>query len=270
MSFRRLAVFAVVAGCLALGALLWTRDGRPPGPPVPEAPDEVLLLSFEAEAVDGRGVLVLHGRDARVEQQEAKPIEGLSVRVHQPLPAGEGHWVFVRSQLGRPAVRVLQQPQAENDDEIRVLVDDGIGPGAAPLRFELVAAPVRPAPRPQNILIVTIDSLRADRLGSYGYDPRTSPHLDAFTQQSVRFTNAFSTSSFTPPAHASLLTSRYVGAHGLLTWNELPAEQRTLPELLSRHGYRTGASVNLVLLSRQGLGQGVEWRREGQRDGGIW
>jgi arylsulfatase A-like enzyme len=82
----------------------------------------------------------------------------------------------------------------------------------------------------------------------------------------VRFENAFSTSSFTPPSHASLLTSRHVGDHGLTEWNALPDEQVTLPEVLLAHGWRTGASVNLTLLSHNGLGQGVEWRREGMRE----
>jgi arylsulfatase A-like enzyme len=128
------------------------------------------------------------------------------------------------------------------------------------------AAP-RQAQHPYNVLVVTIDSLRPDRLGCYGYDRPTSPNLDAFARHAVRFTNAFATSSFTPPSHASLFTSRYVDDHGLVTWNPLPEQQLTLAEMLATYGYRTGASVNLKLLSKQNLGQGFQWRREGHGQG---
>lgn len=132
------------------------------------------------------------------------------------------------------------------------------------------AAPVAvPAPNPVNVLVMTLDSLRADRLGSYGRAGDPSPNLDAFARDAVRFENAFSTTSFTPPAHASLLTSRYVGEHGLLTWNELPPEELSLAEILTAHGFRTGASVNLGLLSKQGLGQGFAWQREKLRHGSV-
>jgi len=110
--------------------------------------------------------------------------------------------------------------------------------------------------------VITIDSLRPDHLGCYGYARPTSPNLDAFAARAVRFTNAFSTSSFTPPSHGSLLTSRHVGDHGLLTWNAL---RRRWPRCWSRRA-RTGASVNLTLLSDNCLGRGVEWQREGARE----
>jgi arylsulfatase A-like enzyme len=166
---------------------------------------------------------------------------------------------------------VRQQPSAENGGEARVRIDDGPASGAAPLAFELWAVsgpevPPLPVPRPLDVVVVTIDSLRADHLGCYGYARPTSPNLDSFAETAVRFERAYSSSSFTPPSHATLLTSRPVGEHGLLTWNALPDEELTLPEVLAAHGYRTGASVNLTLLSDQNLGQGVEWRREGCRE----
>ena len=130
----------------------------------------------------------------------------------------------------------------------------------------MVAVPVRSASRPRNVLVITIDPLRPDRLGCYGHGRPTSPHLDAFSKQCVRYVNAFSTCSFTPPSHASLFTSRYVGDHGLLTWESLEEEQVTLAEVLDDHGWRTGACVNLELLNANGLGQGIEWGRDQDRD----
>ncbi|MDP7349205.1 MAG: sulfatase, partial [Phycisphaeraceae bacterium] len=77
-----------------------------------------------------------------------------------------------------------------------------------------------------------------------------------------KYNNAYSTSSFTPPAHASLFTSRYVGNHGLITWNRLPEDQLTLAEVMSGHGYVSAARVNLQMLSQQGLYQGFKYQRE--------
>ncbi|MFN0009796.1 MAG: sulfatase [Planctomycetota bacterium] len=229
-----------------------------------------LLLKFRAEAVDGVDDLVLTGKDARIEHREYHPITGANIEVAAEVPA-ESVRVVVRARQGRPRVSVLQQPSATNGFEVRVRIDDGPAPGAAPLSFELWAVPAEafsalPVPRPLDVVVITIDSLRPDHLGCYGYARSTSPALDAFAKTAVLYERAFSSSSFTPPSHATMLTSRHVGDHGLLTWNAMPDEQITLPEILSAHGYRTGASVNLRLLSEQNLGQGVEWRREGGRE----
>ncbi|MCG3125949.1 MAG: hypothetical protein CHACPFDD_00776 [Phycisphaerae bacterium] len=230
-------------------------------------PQPVSVLVFAAQAVDGVDELVLRDGAVVIQHREWQPMVGVKTECPNATPREPGFRIAVRNRDGRPAVHVIQQPAAENGYETRVLIDDGPEAGAAPLRFELVAVRGRSAPRPHNVVLITIDSLRPDRLGCYGHTRSTSPNLDAFAAQSVRFTRAFSASSFTPPTHASLLTSRYVGDHGLLTWNRLDDAQVTLPEVLSENGYRTGASVCLNLLSEQQLGQGVEWRREGTRDG---
>ena len=232
-------------------------------------PDQ-LLLRFKAEAVDGVDELVLKERTTRIEHLEFDPIEGLAIEVLAPVPPGEIR-VVVRSRDGRPRVSVVQQPDDSNGREVRVRIDDGPASGAAPLAFELWAVQpgsleALPVPHPIDVVIVTIDTLRPDHLGCYGYARPTSPNLDAFAKTAVLHERAFSSSSFTPPSHATLLTSRQVGDHGLLTWNPLPDEQLTLAEILAAHGYRTGASVNMLLLSEQNLGQGFEWRHEGNRE----
>ncbi len=116
--------------------------------------------------------------------------------------------------------------------------------------------------RSPNVVLITVDGLRPDRMGCYGYDRDTSPNLDRFREECVLFENAFSTGNRSAPVHATLLTSRFPRDHGLLTWNRLADEQRSLAETLSEHGFETGATVNLRLLSDQNLGQGFEWRRE--------
>ena len=143
---------------------------------------------------------MLIGSDARIEHREYQPIRGLNVEVLSPAPATDALQFAVRAKNGRPRVSVIETPSESNGRALRVRIDDGPEAGAAPLSFELWAVPVRPTPHPFDVVIITIDSLRPDHLGCYGYERATSPNLDAFAKDGVRFTNAFSTSSFTPPS----------------------------------------------------------------------
>ncbi|NQZ95866.1 MAG: sulfatase [Myxococcales bacterium] len=68
---------------------------------------------------------------------------------------------------------------------------------------------------PTSIVLVTVDTLRADHLGSYGYFRDTSPHLDRLASESLLFENAYATSSNTLPSHVSILTSTYPARHGV-------------------------------------------------------
>lgn len=107
-----------------------------------------------------------------------------------------------------------------------------------------------------NVLFITVDTLRPDHLSMNGYFRETSRHIDAFSKECLVFHNAYSQSSFTPPSHASMFTSRIVSNHELYAWEKLADEQITLAEILSNEGFRTGAFVNMSLLSDQNLGQG--------------
>lgn len=93
-----------------------------------------------------------------------------------------------------------------------------------------------------NIVLVSIDTLRADHLSCYGYGRNTSPCIDEFSQRCVLFTDAFSTSSWTVPAHASLFTGMYASRLGLVQSPQpgtLPEEIKTLAEILNQVGYDT-------------------------------
>jgi arylsulfatase A-like enzyme len=119
-----------------------------------------------------------------------------------------------------------------------------------------------------NVLIVTCDSLRTDRLHLYGNSRPTSPFLDAFARESVVFDRCYANSSFTPPSHGSILTGQYVKTHGVLWWNDvLSSATPTLAERFGTPkdgkvarglGYRTGAFVNLDNLTSLGLTRGFE------------
>ena len=114
------------------------------------------------------------------------------------------------------------------------------------------------APRRPNILVVSIDTLRADHLGCYGYERPTSPAIDAIAAQAVVFEDAHSSASWTLPSFASLFTSLYSTTHGC--WkvdSRLESEHDTLAEHLRDAGWDTCLVVPHMFLSGQyGLQQG--------------
>lgn len=115
--------------------------------------------------------------------------------------------------------------------------------------------------RGANVLLVTIDTLRADRLGSYGSRAGLTPTLDALAAQGARFDRAWSHAPVTLPAHASILTGRLPPHHGVRNNGSfrLGPEPRTLAEHLKQAGYRTGAFVGaFVLDTRFGLNRGFD------------
>ncbi|MGQ0553878.1 MAG: sulfatase [Planctomycetota bacterium] len=117
-----------------------------------------------------------------------------------------------------------------------------------------------PPPPRWNVLVLTLDTVRADRLGAYGHTARDiTPHLDALAAESVLFEQAFSNSSFTPPTHASIFTGLLPAEHGLLHWNyQLAKGVKTAAEIFSEAGYRTGAFTPMQTLLSLGLRRGFE------------
>ncbi len=98
--------------------------------------------------------------------------------------------------------------------------------------------------RPTSLILVSLDTLRADRLGAYGNLRQITPNLDRFAHQAVVFDNAYSQSNETLFSHASLFSGRYPSELGQLTYEYLPSHQHPfLAEILSAYGYRCGASV---------------------------
>ncbi|MFH1841793.1 MAG: sulfatase-like hydrolase/transferase [bacterium] len=96
-----------------------------------------------------------------------------------------------------------------------------------------------------NIVLVSLDTLRADHLRLYGHHRLTSPFLDNLAAQGFIFDWAFSPAASTPPAHMSLFTSTYPTVHGYLgDGNRLPPRFMTLAEHLREHGYRTFATTD--------------------------
>ena len=121
------------------------------------------------------------------------------------------------------------------------------------------SGPATAAPSRPNIVLITLDTTRADRLGSYGYAAAATPHLDRLAAAGVRFERALSPVPLTLPSHASILTGRYPFAHGVRNNGHfvLPEDVPTLATLLAGHGYDTAAFVSSFVLDRQfGLARG--------------
>jgi arylsulfatase A-like enzyme len=109
-----------------------------------------------------------------------------------------------------------------------------------------------------NVVFILIDTLRADRLGAYGYGRPTSPHLDQLARQGIRFAHVASQSSWTKTSMASLWTGTYPASNGILRWDQgLPASATMPAEILQQAGLRTaGIFRNGWLAGNFGFSQG--------------
>jgi arylsulfatase A-like enzyme len=128
--------------------------------------------------------------------------------------------------------------------------------GRPPPHPEPAAAP---ATRP-NVVLYVADTLRADRLGCYGYPRATSPHVDALAREGVVFERAVAQSSWTRPAVATIMTGRWPHEHGAVSlMSALRTDVATLAERLRAAGWATGAVVtNLNVAARFGFDRGFE------------
>jgi arylsulfatase A-like enzyme len=122
-----------------------------------------------------------------------------------------------------------------------------------------------PAPPRPNVVLISLDTTRADHLGVYGYSRPTSPNLDRLARDSIVYTRAYATASWTLSSHASLFTGKFPTSHGAIhdadgplkltdaisgppQWNAravrpLAGDETTLAQILGEEGYRTGAVV---------------------------
>jgi len=105
----------------------------------------------------------------------------------------------------------------------------------------------------RNVLLVTLDTTRADRLGCYGHDRDTTPNIDAVAADGVLFSRAYSVVPLTTPSHVSIMTGLHPLHHGVYRNSvAVPDELVTMAELLDRNGYATGAFVSSVVLGGRG------------------
>jgi choline-sulfatase len=121
--------------------------------------------------------------------------------------------------------------------------------------------PLVQAPPPaRNLVLITVDTLRADRIGAYGYGAARTPAMDALAAQGVKFTRAYATAPITLPSHASLMTGRYPVGHGARhNGIRMDLKTPTLADSLSQAGFATGAFIAAYPLDRRfGLIKGFQ------------
>ena len=114
---------------------------------------------------------------------------------------------------------------------------------------------------PADVVVITVDTLRADHLGCYGDHAIETPNLDTLALSAARFTHAFTPVPITLPAHTALFTGSFPMATGVhdFSGNKVPASAITLAKVLHDHGYSTAAFLGAAVLdSRFGLNQGFD------------
>lgn len=125
----------------------------------------------------------------------------------------------------------------------------------------------RPEPQPSvelaktpNILLVSVDTLRADHLSIYGYERPTSPAIDAYFANATVYNNAYSAEANTPPSVMSLLSGLYPSRHRVRQfYQRIPAAVPVLPDFLGAAGYETAAVVSNVVLTNEATGLGTRF-----------
>ncbi|MEJ2744476.1 MAG: sulfatase, partial [bacterium] len=112
-----------------------------------------------------------------------------------------------------------------------------------------------------NVILVSIDTLRADHLHCYGYERETSPFLDSLARNGIRFHDTIVQTNWTLPSHASILTSLYPAVHGVQREEDkMSPALDTMAEMLKTAGYSTAAFTDGGLMSADfGFGQGFDF-----------
>ena len=120
-----------------------------------------------------------------------------------------------------------------------------------------------------NVLVITLDTIRTDRLGAYGNSRVQTPFVDGLAERGVTFDRCIAPTPLTLPSHTSLFTGTYPPHHGVRDNGNyvVPDEMTTMAELFREAGYHTAAFVGAYVLSaRWGLDQGFETYTEPRRE----
>jgi arylsulfatase A-like enzyme len=168
---------------------------------------------------------------------------------HAPAAPEEPAWTDRVLDLPAGARTLVFEAEGAGEDPPLVLFGH-------PLVRAHVGAPARP-----NVVLISLDTLRPDRLGCYGGAPGLSPRLDALAAEGLRFSAAYSTSSYTLPSHGSMLTGQYPALHGAVDISDVLDAERSpfLARILARDGYVTAAFTGGGYVSTAyGFGRGFD------------
>ncbi len=134
--------------------------------------------------------------------------------------------------------------------------------GAALFILPELKRSARPEALGPNVIFISLDTVRADHLGCYGYKYPTSPNLDRFAGGAILYENAVCVQPTTNPSHTSMFTGLYPAEHGVVSnFVPLRADVLTLPQILAAHGYESVAVIGGFPLDRRisGLGRGFRY-----------
>ncbi|MEM7305629.1 MAG: sulfatase [Planctomycetota bacterium] len=202
-------------------------------------------IHFELE-VDGE---LRFSADVDLTQDDVAP--GTEWVDGEPLPLRAGQAVTLRTSMRR----------ADGSELVPdVPVKAGFGGLKLTRRFERERIPSSPSA--PNIVLIVMDTQRADRLSVYGYERETSPNLARLAERGIVYDNAYSTASWTWPSTASILTGLQPQEHGVLNETScfLSEALVTLPEVLQRRGFTTaGWSANQLIVPDKNFDQGFEF-----------
>jgi len=134
-----------------------------------------------------------------------------------------------------------------------------LGPAAGGQTTAHISTPTSaPTSAPPDVYLITIDTLRADHVGCYGYKQVETPALDALAADGARFTEAFTHSPITNTSHITILTGLLPSVHGVTDFGvPLSPQHVTAAELLKKHGYHTAAFIGAVILDSNTLAPGL-------------
>jgi arylsulfatase A-like enzyme len=231
-------LFAILAGVVLAALALFVLK------------DVIRLHRMGIDGVDGMGTITLGYLITKIGGPGRLAVL-VGVGVILPLVVLAALWPIFRRLgrvMGRPGVR-------------RVLTRLALATVAltAVLNGAVIVDRVR-LPDSPPVILISIDTLRADRLGCYGYPRDTTPHIDALARLGVRYTNCYVQSPWTLSSHMSMLTSRYTHSHGVSRRRSLPSTVDTLAELLRNEGYTTlGVARSITWMDgRYGFWQGFD------------
>jgi len=238
------AVFFGLGGTVMLALSAWT--GRiMKREAIAEGTAYGHTVAFFAAAAGFGLTLFRIRRDIFEEQLRLLSLQGVGVLLACAVGAGVLYLLLSQGlgALARRAPRVPAFSPAVVAGVIAVVVPVALGIGE-PERAAANGAVGTAPSNAGNVLVIVVDTLRADHLPSYGYERGATPNLDAFAADAIRFDQAFANASWTRPSFASIMTGRYPSSHSVMAKSDaLPAELVTIGEAFREGGYHTTGVV---------------------------
>jgi len=229
----------------------------------PDAPAELHLRAGISSALVEDASLAGHAVRFRVLLDGAPAFDG-QVAIEQVGERPGTEWLDVPAIELMPGVEValrtdLIGPDGEAIADVPRALD--VGFGAPRLVRERERARETATPDAPNVILIVMDTLRADRTSAYGYARETTPALERLAARGLLYDQAISASSWTWPSTASILTGLHPLEHGVQDESSchLAESLTTLPEVLQERGWSTAAwSANLLIVPDKGFAQGFE------------